>query len=143
MTEAKKRPNSTDAHPPEAIRSSDSVRADLIADFDTVDLIWSEFALLEPYSPIPAGTLCTIYNGGPIPKKWHKHLNMVRYPRSARRPTLEIHRTNAESAFKSITDNLEPEFINALTDKLVDYIMAEWEITVCGEEQNIQLSESR
>ena len=40
---------------------------------DTKMLSFRKIALLAEFAPIPAGTLCAIYNGKPIPKKWLQH----------------------------------------------------------------------
>jgi len=58
------------------VTNPDTVRDELRALHDTNGLRWRAIAQLEQYTPIPFGTLSAIYNGYPIPKKWHRRLGI-------------------------------------------------------------------
>ena len=56
--------------------NSEGIRKRLGALHDTYRLSWPKIAARIEYLPIPAGTLCSIYHGIPVPLKWRKRLGM-------------------------------------------------------------------
>jgi hypothetical protein len=62
------------------VRTPDIVQAELKEFHDTSLLSWREISNLSQYKGIPAGTLCAIYNGAEVPKKWLKRLGLSSKP---------------------------------------------------------------
>jgi hypothetical protein len=56
--------------------NSEGIRNRLRDYHDTVGLSWPKISANTEFSPVPAGTLCSIYHGYPVPLKWRKHLGM-------------------------------------------------------------------
>ena|SRR3990167_5569303 len=59
-----------------AVRNPDIVSKELRSLKGTTGLTWRKIALLDDYSPIPAGTLSTIAKDGYIPRKWRLRLGL-------------------------------------------------------------------
>jgi hypothetical protein len=58
------------------VTTCDIVREDIIILHDTHGLNFRSIAQMDDFRPIPAGTICSIYHTGRIPKKWYKRLNI-------------------------------------------------------------------
>src|SRR3989337_516310 len=58
------------------VRNTDIVSKALRTLKGTTGLAWRKIALLDDYSPIPAGTLCAIAKGYPVPKRWRQRLGL-------------------------------------------------------------------
>jgi hypothetical protein len=97
-----------------AFVSYKGIRNRLRALHDSQGLSWPKIAARGEYSPIPMGTLYTIYRGGAIPKRWHEKL---RYP-PPRPPRIAIRLDNPESAALSIQNNMRPDVIAELIELL-------------------------
>ena len=69
----------------------DSTVADLEYLHDTELLSWSQIAALPEYTPIPRGTLCSIYNGYPIPEKWRETLGLPPIKKVKACPCGQVH----------------------------------------------------
>ena len=96
------------------VRDCDSPQKRLKVYRDTVRLSWAEIAAKTEFLPIPPGTLCSIYHGVPIPKKWYKHFGLPR----PRPPRIAIRLDNPESAARSIMKNMDQEVIGELIELL-------------------------
>ncbi len=59
------------------VRNPDGIKARLRELHDTSGLSFREIARNREFSPIPAGTICAIYKGAEVPKKWRKQLGLV------------------------------------------------------------------
>ena len=81
---------------------------------DTDGLAWTEIAAKTEFLPIPAGTLCSIYHGKPIPKKWYGHFGLPR----PRPPRIAIRLDSPESAAKSIQKHMDLEVLTRLIELL-------------------------
>ncbi len=81
---------------------------------DTDGLSWTEIASKTEFLPIPAGTLCSIYHGQPIPKKWYRHFGLPR----PRPPRIAIRLDNPESAARSIKGHMPLEVRKKLIELL-------------------------
>jgi hypothetical protein len=92
------------------VRECDSLKKRLKVYRDTDGLTWTEIALKAEFLPIPAGTLCSIYHGCPIPKKWFSHFGLPR----PRPPRIAIRLDNPESAARSIRTHMDPEVMDEL-----------------------------
>ena len=95
--------------------SPDTLRSELEHLHDTLDMSWRQIAALAQYSPIPAGTLCSIAKGAKIPRKWLQRLNVRR---EDARKRIAISKTNAESAARSIRRNVSPEVVEQIKELL-------------------------
>lgn len=62
--------------PPLPVRTSDIVQERLKVLHDTHGLSWRKIAALDEFAPIPAGTLCAVYNGEPVPHRWRARLGI-------------------------------------------------------------------
>jgi hypothetical protein len=58
------------------VRTPDAVVARLIYLNGIGDYTFRKIARLDEFSPIPAGTLCAIAKGYPVPKKWRPRLGL-------------------------------------------------------------------
>jgi hypothetical protein len=103
-------------------------------------LSWPKIAARAEYLPIPAGTLCSIYHGYPIPKKWRKDLGLPKLiTRSAchscgedhttkrckssnhkKRNRLSINLDNPGSAGKSIMKHMDLDLVEVLIEMLME-----------------------
>jgi len=54
----------------------DSIKARLKYLHDTHGNTFRDIAKNPEFSPIPAGTLCAIYNGAEVPEKWRERLGL-------------------------------------------------------------------
>lgn len=92
------------------VRSCEATKKRLKAYRDISGLSWTEIAAKIEFLPIPAGTLCSIYHGMPIPKKWYGHFGLPR----PRPPRISIRLDNPESAAYSIRGHMDKELIEEL-----------------------------
>lgn len=58
------------------VRTPDIVRERLKSLHDTYGFTWREIAASDAYAGIPAGTLCAIAKGGPIPARYYAQLGL-------------------------------------------------------------------
>ena len=91
-------------------------RSEIISDYDTSGLPWREFALLGRYAGIPAGTLCAIYNGDEIPKKWYKQLNIKDDPRERFPIYKDI--AHLDNTIQSMTNQMDRRVLAVLVWRL-------------------------
>ena len=123
-----------------SVRTPDIVQAELRAEKRATGLSWRKIAAQRKYSEkgVPAGTLCTIAKTGYIPPKWRPffgvralvkveacpHCGVVhtrktcpkrRKPRATR---LAISKTDVDSAYRSIANNCDKDFIIELAKRL-------------------------
>ena len=68
----------TTTNPLMACQASDILQERLQRLHDIDGLTWRKIAALRHYRGIPAGTLCTIANGGDVPEKWYRKLGIVK-----------------------------------------------------------------
>ncbi|KKK73260.1 hypothetical protein LCGC14_2895620 [marine sediment metagenome] len=120
-------------------RNSEAVRKQLKELHDTVGLSWPRIAANNGFSPIPAGTLCSIYHGMPVPLKWRKRLGMSEKKKVSgcltcgkvhttkrctngnhkpRPPRIAIRLGNPESAAASIKGHMDQAAIRELRELL-------------------------
>lgn len=59
------------------VTSCDGIRDRLHAIKDTSGLSFRQMAALPEFEPIPPGTLCAIYKGREVPRKWRRRLGLV------------------------------------------------------------------
>lgn len=85
----------------DSVTASDILRGLLTRARDTSVLSWRQIALLEEFSPLPPGTLCSIYKGAEIPRCWWKRYNVKNDPRF--RPTVEVRDWYEREAIKQLT----------------------------------------
>jgi len=76
---------------------------------------WPKIAESVEFSPIPAGTLYNIVTEGEVPKKWWGMLN-VRATLETKR--IAIHKTDMDSAAKTIMANIALDNVYLLIEKL-------------------------
>jgi len=62
--------------PRTTVRTPDIVSKALITLKGITGYSWRKIALLDDYNPIPAGTLCAIAKGYPVPKRWRQKLGL-------------------------------------------------------------------
>ena len=114
------------------VRNPDMIRNEIIRLHDIHGLSYREISELIPFWTIPAGTLCAIANGYPIPNKHRTTLglpplvkvpaDMVRKtkPRTNRKPRNRraINLNDASSAAATIVRHGDSEFVRKLLDEL-------------------------
>jgi hypothetical protein len=59
-----------------AVRTSDIVSKRLAELKDTSGLTFRQMAALDEFHGIPPGTLCAIYKGAEVPRKWRRRLGL-------------------------------------------------------------------
>ena len=121
-------------------RNSEAVRKELKVLHDTVRLSWPGIAANNEFSPIPAGTLCSIYHGAPVPLRWRKKLGMSEKKKisgclhcgvvhttkrctstnrsNPRPPRIAIRLDKPKSAADTILNNMDQEVIEELIELL-------------------------
>jgi hypothetical protein len=119
-----------------AFRNSEGVKQALKMLHDTHMLSWPKIAKNAKNSKIPAGTLCSIYHGMRVPKKWRPEFDMPKLREMPicdkcdrpmgenhkcgikRPPRIAIRLDDPESAARSIWRHMEPELIADLINLL-------------------------
>jgi hypothetical protein len=124
-------------------RNSEAIVGRLEVLHDTVGLSWPKIATETEFLPIPAGTLCSIYHGYPIPMKWRVHLGLpAKKVVIACRTCGEAHVTkrctknigsrprriairldDPESAAKSIMKHMDKESLEGLLDLIMSEVV--------------------
>ena len=120
-------------------RNSEAVRKQLKVLHDTVGLSWPRIAANNGFTPIPAGTLCSIYHGAPVPLKWRTQLGMSEKKKisgclscgevhttkrctsnnhSPRSPRIAVSKIDMKRAADSLLNNVEPGKIAELIELL-------------------------
>ena len=61
------------------VRTCDSIKERLTVLHRANGLTFREIAALPEFTPVPAGTLCTIFKGGEVPKKWRTRFGMTEF----------------------------------------------------------------
>ena len=85
---------------------------------DSRALSWPVIGSLPFLKEVPQSTLYDIADTGKVPKKWQRYLRVKPdYP-----PRISISKVNVDSAFKTITNNLDRAFVYELWDELGDWL---------------------
>ena len=120
-------------------RNSEGVQEALTLLHDAHTLSWPKIALyakINRISEIPAGTMCSVYHGLRVPKKWRADFGMPELQllpicpdcnkqmtdnhkcKAIRPPRLSIRLDDPQSAAKSIAKHMYPEAIAELIELL-------------------------
>ena len=115
------------------VKNSDTVSAEIIELHDTYGLSFRQIAALPSWRGIPAGTICSIYNGERVPNKHRRKLGMPRLvkvpetmvrkraPNGSARPRprrVAVHTTDVNSAADTLMNNFETGFLKQVMIEL-------------------------
>lgn len=125
-------------------RNSEGVQEALILLHDTHGLSWPKIALyakISRISEIPAGTMCSVYHGLRVPKKWRADFGMPELQllpicpdcgkqmtenhkcKAKRPPRIAIRLDNPGSAARSIESHMARNEIKILSEYLSEWLL--------------------
>lgn len=61
------------------VTTSDTLYSELVRLRRAEMLSWRAIAQIPPFAPLPAGTLCTWYKTGNLPRRWYSHFGLTAY----------------------------------------------------------------